>query len=107
MQAILLLLSYVTVCNSLLQGAELYTDVAKFCSNNGLLYLTITVPDELSMLPAEEMQAFVALQKHGLRARKLNFTEVPPNLKFDLDTFVIFSDTKILSQPEIFLKVGD
>ena len=107
MQAILLLLSYITVCNSLLQGAQLYTDLAKFCSNNGLVYLSITVPDELPMFPADEMQAFVAFQKHGLRARKLSFTEVQPNLKFDLDTFVIFSDTKILSQPDILLKVGD
>ena len=105
MQAILLLLSYITVCNSLLQGAQLYTDLAKFCSNNGLVYLSITVPDELPMFPADEMQAFVAFQKHGLRARKLSFTEVQPNLKFDLDTFVIFCDTKILSQLDLLLKV--
>ena len=49
MQAILFLLSCVTVCNSLLQGAQLYTDLAKFCSNNGLLYLSVTAPDELPM----------------------------------------------------------
>ena len=107
MQAILFLLSCVTVCNSLLHGAQLYTDLAKFCSNNGLSYLSITAPDEIPMFPAEEIQAFLAFQKHGLRARKLSFTEVPPNLKFNIDTFVIFSDTEILSQPEILLKVGD
>ena len=107
MQAILFLLSCVTVCNSFLHGAQLYTDLAKFCSNNGLVYLSITAPDETPMFPAEEIQAFLAFQKHGLRARKLTFTEVPSNLKFDIDTFVIFTDTKILSQPDILIKVGD
>ena len=107
MQAILFLLSCVTVCNSLLQGAQLYTDLAKFCSNNGLVYLSITAPDKLPMFPAEEIQAFFAFQKHGLRARKLSFTEVPSNLNFNIDTFVIFIDTKILSQPDILIKVGD
>ena len=107
MQAILFLLSCVTVCNSLLQGAQLYTDLAKFCSSNGLVYLSITAPDEIPMFPSEEIQAFLAFQKHGLRARKLTFTEVPSNLKFDIDTFVIFTDTKILSQPDILIKVGD
>ena len=107
MQAILFLVSCVTVCNSLLHGAQLYTDLAKFCSNNGLVYLSITAPDEIPMFPSEEIQAFLAFQKHGLRARKLTFTEVPSNLKFDIDTFVIFTDTKILSQPDILMKVGD
>ena len=107
MQAILFLLSWVTVCNSLFQGAQLYTDLAKFCSTNGLVYLSITAPDEIPMLPAEGIQAFLAFQKHGLRARKLSFTEVPLNLKFDIDTFVLFIDTTILSQPDILLKVGD
>ena len=107
MQAILFLLSCVTVCNSLLQGAQIYSDLSKFCSNNGLVYLSVTAPDELPMFPAEEIQAFFAFQKHDLRARKLSFTEVQPHLEFDIDTFVLFTDTKILSQPDILLKVGD
>ena len=81
MQAISLLLSYITVCNSLLQGAQLYTDLAKFCSNNGLVYLSITVPDELPMFPAEEMQAFVAFQKHGLRWFSVGICKYKPGYK--------------------------
>ena len=81
---------------------QIYTDLANFCLNNGMVYLSLTSTDEQSMLHKKAQKAYVAFQRHGLRVRRLSYGKLYPELNFDLDTLILLTDTNILSEPNIF-----
>ena len=87
---------------SFVYSNQLYTDLANFCLNNGMFYLSLTTTDEQSLLQNKAQKAYVAFQRHGLRVRRLRYDKLYPELSFDLDTLVLLTDTNILSEPNIF-----
>jgi len=103
MKTILLLLIYNTVLVGFVQSGYIYDDVAKFCSNNGLVFLSLTTAGETPTLHQGAEQAFISLENHGLRARRLSWTHLLPVLHFNLDTLLILTETNIMSEPEKFL----
>ena len=81
---------------------QIYTDLANFCLNNGMVYLSLTSTDEQSLLQNKAQKAYVAFQRYGLRVRRLSYDKSYPELNFDLDTLILLTDTNILSEPNIF-----
>ena len=86
----------------LVHSNQLYTDLANFCSNNGMVYLSLTTTDEQPLLQNKAQKAYVAFQKYGLRVRRLSYDKLYPELSFDIDTLVLLTETKMLSQPKVF-----
>ena len=86
----------------LVQSNQLYADLANFCSNNGMTFLSLTITDEQPLLQSKAQMAFAEFQKHGLRVRRLSYDKLYPELKFDLDSLILFTDAKTLSEPITF-----
>ena len=83
-----------------------YDDLADFYSNNGLIFLSLTTTDDGNLnLSNEARHAFETFQKHDLRVQRLSYTKLLPELKFNLDTFILLTETNILSaEPCIFMQ---
>ena len=80
-----------------------YDDLADFCSNNGLIFLSLTTTNDGNLnLSNKARHAFETFQKHDLRVQRLSYTKLLPELKFNLDTFILLTETKILSDPDTF-----
>ena len=99
---IFLIICCVVLATSLVHNNQLYTDLANFCSNNGMVYLSLTTTDEQPLLQNKVRKAYVAFQTHGLRVRRLSYDKLYPELNFDLDTLILLTETKVLSQPSKF-----
>ena len=82
----------------LVHSNQLYTDMANFCSNNGMVYLSLTTTGEQSFLQSRARKTYEAFQKHGLRVRRLSYDKLYPKLNFDLDTLILLTETKMLSE---------
>ena len=99
---IFLIICCVVLATSLVHNNQLYTDLASFCSNNGMVYLSLSTTDEQPLLQNKVRSAYVAFQTHGLRVRRLSYDKLYPELNFDLDTLILLTETKVLSQPSKF-----
>ena len=97
-----LIICCAVLASSLVHSDQLYTDLVNFCSNNGMVYLSLTTTDEQPLLHNKAQKAYVAFQKQGLRVRKLSYDKLYPELNFDIDTLILLTETKILSQPNKF-----
>ena len=97
-----LIICCVVLATGLVQNNQLYTDLANFCSNNGMVYLSLTTTDEQLLLQNKARMAYMAFQKHGLRVRRLNYDKLNSELSFDLDTLILLSGKNILSKPNTF-----
>ena len=67
-----------------------------------MVYLSLTTTNEQSLLQNKAQKAYEAFQKYGLRVRRLNYDKLYPELSFDIDTLILLTETKILSQPKVF-----
>ena len=99
---IFLIICCAVFATGLVHRDQLYTDVANFCSNNGMVYITLTTTDDQPLSQNKAWKAYVAFQKHGLRVRRLSYDKLYPELNFDMDTLVLLTDTNILSKPRTF-----
>ena len=99
---IFLIICCAVFATGLVHSDQLYTDVANFCSNNGMVYVTLTTTDDQPLSQNKAWKAYVAFQKHGLRVRRLSYDKLYPELNFDMDTLVLLTDTNILSKPRTF-----
>ena len=102
MKNLFILSLYNVVLIAFVHSGYIYDDLSKFCVNNGLVFLSLTTTDEQPMLHNEAIDTFIALEKHGLRVRKLNYADLYYDLQFNLDTFVLLTDTKIILEPNTF-----
>ena len=102
MKNLFILSLYNIVLITFVHSGYIYDDLSKFCVNNGLVFISLTVTDEYPVLHNEAIDTFVALEKHGLRVRKLNPADLYYDLQFNLDTFVLLTKTKILLEPNTF-----
>ena len=59
----------------LVESGHIYDDLAKFCSNNGMVFLTLTTTEKTTRL-YEANLAFMAFKKNGLRIRKLSYNKL-------------------------------
>ena len=96
---VFLIICCAVLVTGLVNRGQLYTDLANFCSNNGMFFLSLTTTDEKPLLQNEAQKAFVALQKHELRVRRLSYNKLYPELNFNLDTLILLTEKKILSEP--------
>ena len=88
---------------SIINSDNFYEDLADFCSSNGLIFLSLTTTDGRNLILHKKAgHAFEALQKHNLRVRRLSYTKLISELTFDLDTFILLTERKILSEADIF-----
>ena len=77
----------------------IYNDLANFCSQNGFVYLSISTTDESVLLYKKAVEAYLKFENHNKRVRKVNSFQ---ELQFNLDTWVILTQTKILSETNKF-----
>ena len=96
---VFLIICCAVLVTGLVHRGQLYTDLANFCSNNGMFFLSLTTTDEKPLLQNEAQKAFVAFQKHDLRVRRLSYNKLYPELNFNLDTLILLTETRILSEP--------
>ena len=99
---ILLIICCAVLATGLGHSDQIYTDLANFCLNNGMVYLSLTSTDEQSLLQNKAQKAYEAFHRHGLRVRRLSYDKLYPELNFDLDTLILLTDTNILSEPNKF-----
>ena len=86
-----------------INSGSLYEELADFCSSNGLIFLSLTTTDGRNLILHKKAgHAFKVLEKHNLRVRRLSYTKLIPELTFDLDTFILLTERKILSEVDIF-----
>ena len=57
------------------KSGPIYDDLAKFCSNNGMVFSTLTTTEKTTR-HYEANLAFMAFQKNGLRIRKLSYNKL-------------------------------
>ena len=57
------------------KSGPIYDDLAKFCSSNGMVFLTLTTTEKTTQL-YEANLAFMAFKKNGLRIRKLSYDKL-------------------------------
>lgn len=98
----ILLIICCAVATDFVYSDQIYTDLANLCSNNGMVYLSLTTTGEQSLLQNKALKAYMAFQKQGLRVRRLGYGKLKTELKFELDTLILLSQTKTLSQPHTF-----
>ena len=55
---------------------QLYTDLANFNSNNRMVYVSLTTTNEQPLLQDEAQKAYMAIQKRGLRVRRLRYEKL-------------------------------
>ena len=61
-------------------------------------YLSLTTTGEQTLLQNRARKTYEAFQKHGLRVRRLSYDKLYPVLNFDLDTLILLTETKLLSE---------
>ena len=99
---IFLIICCVVFATGLIHNNQVYTDLANFSSNIGMVYVSLTTTDEQPLLQNKAQKAYAAFQKHGLRIRRLSYDKLYPELNFELDTLILLTETKILSEPDKF-----
>ena len=99
---IFLIICCVVFATGLIHNNQVYTDLANFSSNNGMVYVSFTTTDEQPLLENKAQKAYAAFQKRGLRIRRLSYDKLYPELNFELDTLILLTETKILSEPDKF-----
>ena len=72
------------------ESNTIFTDVANFCKNNGLVYLTATSIDG-SLMKNELSQAFEAFQDTRIRFRALPQEVIESSMEFHFDDFLVIS----------------
>ena len=72
------------------ESNTIFTDVANFCKNNGLVYLTATSIDG-SLMKNELSQAFEAFQDTRIRFRALPQEKIESSMEFHFDDFLVIS----------------
>ena len=87
---------------SIIERGNFYNDLAGFCLNNGLIFLILTTTNDYLSLHYNARHAFEAFQKHNLRVRRLSYIKLLPELKFNLDTLILLTDTRIFSDNNTF-----
>ena len=98
MKSLLIFTLYNIVLTAFVHSGYIYDDLSKFCTNNGMVLLSLTTTDDQPMLQNEALNAFVTFEKHGIRARRLSYKQLLPDLNpFSEDTFILLTGTKILS----------
>ena len=88
MKSVLYFLLYNIWMHYFVQSAQIYNDLATFCSNEGLVYVSLTTTDEKPMLQKEAVKAFTKLEKGGLRTRRLSYRNLQRVLDFNLDQMI-------------------
>ena len=99
---IFLIICCVVSAAGLVHNDQLYIDLANFSSNNGMVYVSLTTTDEQPLLQNKAQKVYVAFQKCGLRVRRLSYDKLYPELNFELDTLILLTETKKLSEPDTF-----
>ena len=94
MESTLLLIFLLTI--SVVNG-DYYSDVAKFCSMNGLNYITIS---SLPYLRTEIQQLSSELQKQNLMLRQLEFDQIEENYERYQDSLVLLLKSELLEDEE-------
>ena len=82
-----LLFLFLTI--TFVRSNTIYTDVANFCKNNGLVYLTATTFDGL--MKNELSKAFEAFQGTKLRLRAIPVQDIDSSMEFHFDDFLVIS----------------
>ena len=99
---IFLIISCAVFATGLVCSDQLYTDLAKFCSHNGMDFVSLTTTDQQSLLENKAQKAYKTFQKYGLRVRSLSYDKLYGELNFHLDSLILFSDAHVLSEQNIF-----
>ena len=99
---IFLIISCAVFATGLVRSDQLYTDLAKFCSHNGMDFVSLTTTDQQSLLENKAQKAYKTFQKYGLRVRSLSYDKLYGELNFHLDSLILFSDAHVLSKQNIF-----
>ena len=60
----------------LVESGHIYDDLAKFCSNNGMVFLSLTTTTENPIIRYEANLAFMAFRNNDLRIRRLSFDKL-------------------------------
>ena len=71
----LILINSVLV-TELVESGHIYDDLAKFCSNNGMVFLSLTTTSENPIIHYEANLAFMAFRNNDLRIRRLSFDKL-------------------------------
>ena len=87
---------------SFVQCSDIKTDLALFCRNNGLKYLSLTTTSDSFSLKKFSAEAYFTLQAHGVRSRVLPNAKLMNSLEMHTDTFVILTNTDILTDSSAF-----
>ena len=84
-------------------SGNIYFDVANFCNKNGLVYPSLTTTENNPTLENAAKDAFRAFESQGLRSRRLLENNDAENaLDFNLDVYVVITETSILSRDTSF-----
>ena len=67
-----------------------------------MVYVSLTTTNEQPLLQDEAQKAYMAIQKRGLRVRRLRYEKLYSELNFELDTLILLTETKNLSEPNAF-----
>ena len=74
------LIQVILINSELLTGfvksGPIYDDLAKFCSNNGMVFLSLSTTSEKTSMNYESNLAFMAFKQNGLRIRKLSYDKL-------------------------------
>jgi hypothetical protein len=99
---ILLIICCAVFATGLLHSDQLYTDLAKFCSHNGMDFVSLTTTDQQPLLKNKAQKAYKTFQKYGLRVRSLSYDKLYAELNFQLDSLMLFTDSQVVSEINIF-----
>ena len=99
---IFLIISCGVFATGLVHSDQLYTDLAKFCSHNGMDFVSLTTTDQQPLLEKKAQKAYKTFQKYGLRVQSLSYDKLYAELNFHLDSLILFTDAQVLSEQNIF-----
>ena len=99
---IFLIISCGVFATGLVHSNQLYTDLAKFCSHNGMDFVSLTTTDQQPLLEKKAQKAYKTFQKYGLRVQSLSYDKLYAELNFHLDSLILFTDAHVLSEQNIF-----
>ena len=99
---IFLIICCAVFATGLVHSDQLYTDLAKFCSHNGMDFVSLTTTNKQPLLENKAQKAYKTFQKYGLRVRSLSYDKLYAELNFHLDSLILFTDAQVLSEQNIF-----
>ena len=73
---IFLIFCFGVFATGLVQNDQLYKDLSNFCSNNGMVFVSLTLINEQPLLQNKAHKAYETFQKYGLRVRRLSYEKL-------------------------------